>query len=74
MRRAWKWWQGVARKIGDVQARILLTFFYFVVVSPFALVVRYGSDPLAIKEHTPRGWRRRLDEQHISLQRAKGQF
>jgi hypothetical protein len=48
----------VARRIGDVQARILLSVFYFVIMAPFALVLRRG-DPLAIRPGAARGWRPR---------------
>jgi hypothetical protein len=56
VRRAWGAWMRVARRIGDLQVRLLLMAFYFVVLAPFALVVRWGSDPLSIKPGTPRGW------------------
>ena len=57
-RAAWQWWTRVARRIGDVQARILLNLFYFVILAPFALVLR-RKDPLAIRPGAPRGWRSR---------------
>jgi len=62
MKRGWRGWQRVARMIGDVQARLLLTVFYFVVLGPFAVVLRWRSDPLAIKRGAPRGWRARVEE------------
>lgn len=58
VRAAWRWWTRVARRIGDVQARILLSTFYYVILAPFALVLRRG-DPLAIRPGAPRGWRPR---------------
>jgi hypothetical protein len=56
VRSLWTWWKRVAQRIGDVQARVLLTFLYFVIFAPFALAVRWGTDSLAIKTGTPRGW------------------
>ena len=44
----------MARRIGDFQARILLSLFYFVILGPFALVLR-RRDPLAIAAGRPRG-------------------
>ena len=46
-RAAWRWWTRVAHRIGDFQARVLLTVFYYVILGPFALVLRRG-DPLGI--------------------------
>jgi hypothetical protein len=42
----WQGWKRLARRIADVQARVTLTVFYFLIVAPFALAVRAFSDPL----------------------------
>ena len=57
-RAAWRWWTRVAHRIGDFQARVLLSFFYYVILGPFALVLR-RSDPLGIAPGAARGWRQR---------------
>ena len=57
-RAAWRWWTRVAHRIGDFQARVLLTVFYYVILGPFALVLR-RSDPLGIGPGPSRGWRPR---------------
>ena len=67
----WQVWRRVGRRIGDAQARILLTGFYFVILAPFALVLRWKSDPLAIKKGTPRGWRARSEESAPSAHAAR---
>jgi len=74
-RSLWEWWKQIGKRIGDIQARILLVVFYFVVLGPFALAVRWGSDPLGIKPGAPRGWRDpRDDEKCAQLERATRQF
>ena len=35
-KRAWNWWKKIARKIGDFNARVILTIFYLVPFLPFA--------------------------------------
>ena len=60
-RQVWAWWKPIARKIGDFQARVILTLMYFIVVAPFALAVRCFADPLAIKRGAEGGWRLRTD-------------
>lgn len=47
--RAWARWKIIAHIIGNVQARLLLSLFYFVVVPPFALVVKLFQDPLKLQ-------------------------
>lgn len=59
LRRAWEGWKRIAHRIGQFQARVLLTVFYFVILAPFAVALRLFADPLAIKPGSPRGWRDR---------------
>jgi len=49
--RAWERWKVIAHKIGNFQARLILVIFYFVVVPPFALIVKLFKDPLTL--HPP---------------------
>ncbi len=46
--RLWARWKTVARVIGNFQARVLLSVFYFVIVPPFALAVKLWKDPLRL--------------------------
>jgi hypothetical protein len=72
-RSLWEGWKNLARKIGNFQARVILMVFYFVVVCPFALVVRWTSDPLSLKRGTPRGWRPKPEEKGAAMDRARRQ-
>ena len=47
----WKGWKSVAKKIGAVQSRLVLSLFYFVVLGPFALAVR-ARDPMNLRSRT----------------------
>jgi hypothetical protein len=71
-RAVWRWWTRVAHRIGDVQARILLSVFYFVILGPFALVLR-RRDPLAIRPGAPRGWRPRETGARAVAEQARRQ-
>jgi hypothetical protein len=66
----WDRWKTIARHLGDFQARLVLTLFYFLVFGPVALVVRWSSDPLCIKAGTPRGWCPRANSRHSLLDQA----
>jgi hypothetical protein len=46
LRKLWHRWVVLAHKIGNFQSRILLTLFYFLVVTPFGLVTAVLGDPL----------------------------
>jgi len=61
LRRIWQGWTRLARKIGNFQARILLTIFYAIMVLPFGAFVRLFADPLRIKKR-PESWLHHPDE------------
>jgi hypothetical protein len=73
VRRLWQGWKRIAHKIGDVQARVLLTVFYFLIVAPFALAIRFFADPLSLKPRTAKGWRPRPPAAR-ALEQARRQF
>ncbi len=55
----WEKWKVIARRIGDFQARVLLSIFYFTVLAPFAIGVTLFSDPLRIRPTGGSGWTER---------------
>jgi hypothetical protein len=71
LKRAWQAWKDLAHKIGNFQARVLLTIFYGVLVLPFGLAARLFSDPLRIKQ-LPTKWLDHPDESY-DLQWARKQ-
>lgn len=70
----WGKWRELSRKAADVQARVLLTVFYFTVAAPFGIALGLFGDPLRMKKR-PSGsyWveRKPVDE---TLLGAKRQF
>jgi hypothetical protein len=49
LRRMWEAWKRLAHRIGNFQARVLLTLFYAVAILPWGLIVRLFADPLRIR-------------------------
>jgi hypothetical protein len=72
-RKLWERWKWIARKIGDFQARALMTLFYFLILGPLAMVICWRSDPLAIKPGTPRGWGGREESEGVPMEHARRQ-
>jgi len=60
LKRFWKAWKRLAHRIGNFQARLLLTLLYLALVFPFGLAVRLFSDPLRIRQR-PARWLDRDD-------------
>ncbi len=47
--KAWARWKVIASLIGNFQARLILLIFYFMIVPPFALIVKLLKDPLMLR-------------------------
>ena len=75
----WARWKAFAQRLAELQARVVLTICYFLVLPPFAVLLRMTSDPLATKPRSTRGWRDRPGplEQNppgARLERARRQY
>lgn len=55
LKRLWEAWKRIAHRIGNFQARLILTILYAVLVLPFGLLTRLFADPLRIRRR-PAGW------------------
>ena len=72
--KGWAQWRELSRRGAELQARIILTIFYFTVVAPFGLVRTFLADPLRIKPTSQsRAWlpRRMRD---LTLDDARRQY
>ena len=74
LKKLWSQWKIIAAKLGNFWGRILLTVFYFLIATPFALAVRFLSDPLQLKRgHQTSFWHpKTLPEP--TLEEARRQF
>ncbi len=70
----WHHWKEISECIGDFQARLLLTIFYFTVLVPAGIVSGLAGDPLKIhSQPKTSGWisRRTPD---LTLRQERRQF
>jgi hypothetical protein len=74
LKRIWNWWKPIAEKIGNFQARIILSVFYFIFVTPIALGVKLFSDPLRMKKINQGSWWIPRDAREDSVEEAEKQF
>jgi hypothetical protein len=74
LRAGWVRWKAFAQRIGDVQARILLSVCYALVLLPFALAVRVFSDPLRLRATSLAGWLARPPGDSDPRRQAQRQF
>jgi hypothetical protein len=52
LKRLWQSWSNFSRRMGSFHGKIVLSLFFFTVVTPFATAVRVFSDPLRIRHRT----------------------
>ncbi len=69
--RIWRGWMRIARVIGNFNARVLFSIFYFVLGGPIALVVQRTSDPLDVRTRRSSYWHQ--VEEEATLQGARKQ-
>ena len=69
LKRLWVGWKKVARKIGDFQARLILAVFYFIILGPISLVVRW-KDPLGMRKKSQKGWLPKVAPERTPMERA----
>lgn len=65
---------GYFTRVGNFQSRILLSWFYFIVLMPFGIFVRLTSDPLAIKAEAHKSYWKPVAEKSDSLDSARRQY
>jgi hypothetical protein len=73
LRKVWHAWKRVGQFIGDLLGRVVLTIFYFTLFMPFALGVRFFSDPLALRPLGDPKWLERKT-QDLTLEDSRRLF
>ncbi len=74
LKRAWQAWMHFAQCMGNFQSRVMLTLFYFVIVTPFAILLKVFGDPLHLKSRSqPSFWLSRSTSE-TDLENARNQF
>lgn len=54
-KRIWHCWRGFSLRMGSFQSRVFLSFFFFLLITPAALLIKAVGDPLRIKKATANG-------------------
>lgn len=74
MKNLWKRWKRFGKKVGDFQARLILSLFYYLIPGLFALIVRLATDPLGVEQGTRHGWTQKSEPEGTIRERATKQF
>lgn len=72
-KRGWRRWSDFAARMGNIQGRLFMGFFYFLIVTPFGLVAHLFTDPLATKQTPPQSNWHPKEEAELTLEAAREQ-
>ncbi len=50
VKKLWLTWKALSKRSGNFQSRLILSFFFFVCVTPFGLGVKIFGDPLRLRQ------------------------
>ncbi len=70
----WKKWLKIAHIIGNFQAQVILTIFYFVIVSPLGIANRFFGDSLNMKSRKIKSNFGKWDHPNDDLESIHRQF
>lgn len=71
LKKIWDLWKKFALKFGEFMSGVFLTLFYFLIVTPHAILMKCFSDPLQLKSQP--SWKPRKPESK-TLEEYKHQF
>ena len=74
IKKLWQSWKNFSKRMGGFQSRIILSLFFFIFVSPFALAVKIFSDPLNIKNKSSKSHWLTKKEIKTDLEQYRRQF
>ena len=74
LKNLWQSWKNFSKRMGSFQSRIMLSLFFFIFVSPFALAVKIFSDPLKIKHKSSKSHWLPKKEIKYDLEQYRRQF
>lgn len=72
--RLWAKWKPLAKRIGDFQARVILSIVYFLILGPYGVVVGLFKDPLKARRRPPGSLWESRPQEPVSLEAARRQY
>lgn len=74
LKKVWQSWSDFAKRMGGFQSRILLSLFFFGLISPFAIAAKLFSDPLRLKYRKRTSWWTSKEDIKPELEEYRRQF
>ena len=73
LKKLWKRWLVVGHVIGNFQAQVILSLFYFIVIFPLGIFFRFFADPLRMRKVTGSNFQK-WEHPKETLEEARKQY
>jgi hypothetical protein len=73
LRHLWVKWKAFAEIVGNFQARVILSIFYFILFFPVGIGIRFFADPLRLRRVSSSNWITR-EKTEVGLEDSRRQF
>ena len=70
----WYRWKKISFKIAVFQSKILLTVLYFILLTPVAIIAKFTTDPLKLRDTGASSWWEDRGKEELSVETLKKQF
>lgn len=70
----WEMWKDFSKRMGGYQSRMLMSFIFFILIAPFAFIVKLFSDPLNLKIRKDKTLWQEKKESSLTLEDYKRQY
>jgi hypothetical protein len=74
LKNIWNKWYTFSQKAGNFQTRVIISFFYFLIVAPFGLLVRVSADPLKTRRVSASSFWMPKESSDSDLESVRRQF
>jgi len=74
IKKVWQKWKKLSNKLLDKEASIILTFLYWTLIPPFAILSKFFSNPLNIYSKKSSFWFEKRSDNVKSLEEMKKQY
>lgn len=56
LKKLWNFWIKLAQQIGELNSKLILSIFYFLILAPVAIIYKIKCDTLQIKKRKKNLW------------------
>ncbi|OGM03525.1 hypothetical protein A2715_02635 [Candidatus Woesebacteria bacterium RIFCSPHIGHO2_01_FULL_39_32] len=74
MKTLWNRWRRISNVLLDREANVILSFLYFLLIGPYAVISKILYDPFNLKSHKESFWFSKSNKNVANLKGLKNQY